>query len=160
MTRWMAQPPEEADVRWHSFVLGLAVAILSAGLAAADDSEVTIPVNVLVTHLSDEEGGVDAGAEGLDRRLRKQFRYNSLRVIHKQRMNLKVDEVGTIQLPNGRAARIRPIHMGEAGVLMAVDVDEAVKTDVRVRNRHMVVIGAGDYGDGTLAISLEPDYEE
>jgi hypothetical protein len=43
---------------------------------------------------------------------------------------------------------------------MAVDVEGAVKLDARAPNHHKVVIGAGEYDGGHLAISIEPDYEE
>jgi hypothetical protein len=52
------------------------------------------------------------------------------------------------------------MHRGAKGVLMAVDVQGAVKLDARARNHHKVVIGAGEYEDGNLAVSIEPDYED
>jgi hypothetical protein len=51
------------------------------------------------------------------------------------------------------------MHKGAKGVLMAVDVEGAVKLDARAPNHHKVVIGAGEYEDGNLAVSIEPDYE-
>ena len=52
---------------------------------------------------------------------------------------------------------MRPMHKGAKGVLMAVDVEGAVKLDVRAPNHHKVMIGAGQYQDGNLAVSIEPD---
>jgi hypothetical protein len=119
-----------------------------------------VPVNVMVVHTSDGEGGVDPRARDLDRKLKKQLRYKSMRVIREERVDLRVDEVGTVRLPDGRAVRMRPMHKGKKGVLMAVDVEGSVKLDARAPNHHKVVIGAGEYEDGNLAISIEPDYEE
>jgi len=52
------------------------------------------------------------------------------------------------------------MHKGAKGVLMAVDVQGSVKLDARAPNHHKVVIGAGEYEDGNLAVSIEPDYDE
>ena len=119
-----------------------------------------VPVNVIVVHTSDGEGGVDPRARDLDRKLGKQLRYKSMRVIREERVDLHVDEVSTVQLPDGRSVRMRPMHRDEQGVLLAVDVEGAVKLDARAPNHHKVVIGAGAYEDGNLAVSIEPDYEE
>ncbi len=140
----------------------LALGLLGAAPAAraADDEPALVPVNVMVVQTSNRKGEVDPRARALDADLKKQLRYRSMRVIREERVNLHVDQVGTIPLPDGRSVRVRPMHKGKQGVLMAVDVDGAVKLDARTRNRHRVVIGAGAYEDGNLAISIEPDYEE
>jgi hypothetical protein len=131
---------------------------LLLGPSGAGAEGATIPVNVLVTYLSSEGTGVDPSARRLDEKLRKQFRYDSLQVLEKRRIDLEMDGVGTIDLPNGRAARLSPIHEDEAGVLMAVDVEGAAKMDARVQNGHLLVIRAGSYKEGDLVLSLEPDY--
>ena len=82
-----------------------------------------------------------------------------MRVIQQERVDLEMNRVGTVQLPDGRKVRMRPMHKGAKGVLMAVDVQGAVKLDARAPNHHKVVIGAGEYEDGNLAVSIEPDYE-
>jgi hypothetical protein len=40
---------------------------------------------------------------------------------------------------------------------MAVDVEDGVKMDARVRAGHMVVIDGGRFEDGKLVISIETD---
>lgn len=132
--------------------------LLAAGVPAAAEGE-TIPVNVLVTHISNEGvPGIDPSAQFLDQRLRGQFIYDSMRVVKKRRINLQLDEVSEFNLPSGKAVRLRPIHKGEAGVLMAVDVEGAAKLDIRVKSHHPVVIRAGPYKGGSLVLSLELDY--
>lgn len=148
--------------RVPGLVLGMVVVGL-VGVAAAGAQQGTaadVPVNVIVVHTSDREGGIDPRARELDRKLRKQLRYESMRVVREQRVRLRTGEVETVRLPDGRAARLQLMHKGEQGVLIAVDVERAVKTDVRAPNHHTVVIGAGEYQDGHLAIALEPDYAE
>jgi hypothetical protein len=124
---------------------------------ATDDR---VPVNVMVVHLTDGEGGIDPRARELDRKLKTQLRYRSMRVIREDRVDLRIDQVGSVKLPDGRAVRMRPLHKSRQGVLIAVDVEGAVKLDARAANHQKVVIGAGAYEGGNLAISIEPDYEE
>ena len=143
-----------------AWVLALALAGAPADAGDKEEAGALVPVNVIVVHTSNIKGEVDPRARALDAELKQQIRYRSMRVIREERVNLRVDQVGTIPLPDGRSVRVRPMHKGKQGVLMAVDVDGAVKLDARARNRHRVVIGAGAYQGGNLAISIEPDYEE
>lgn len=140
----------------------LAVGGLAMGASAQEkkqDKCKRVPMNVLVTQLSNQGKGVDKDARRLDGKLRPQFKYDSLKVLEKRRIDLEIDQVGKIDLPNGRAARVQPIHRGDDGVLMAVDVEDAAKIDARVKDRNMLVIRAGEYEGGDLVLSLEPDCE-
>ena len=125
-----------------------------------DPASDRVPVNVIVVHTSDGDGGVDPRARDLDEKLKKQLRYRSMRVIQEERVDLEMNRVGTVDLPDGRKVRMRPLHKGAKGVLMAVDVQGAVKLDARAPNHHKVVIGAGEYQGGNLAVSIEPDYQD
>jgi hypothetical protein len=135
----------------------LVVGWLFAGAASAERAE-KIPVKVLVTHVSNDDSGVEPAAKGLHRHLEKnQFSFNSVKVIHKKRVVMELDEVHRIPLPNGRKARIRPISQRENSVLMAVDVEGSVKVDARVRRHKPFIIRAGKHDGGNLVISLELD---
>lgn len=134
--------------------------LLLLGVATAATAQAPakpIPVNVLVTHLSNEGVGIDPSARMLDTKLRNQLRYDSLRVIKKQRMLMPLDEVTQFDLPNGKTVRVRPIDRNAQGVLMAVDVQGAAKLDARVESHKPLVIRAGPYQKGSLVLSLEPD---
>lgn len=145
--------------RWALVVVAAAALLLAGGaLAEGKGKKERVPIHVLVTQLSSQGTGVDRDAESLNKALAPKFRYDSLKVLQKRTIELGIDEVGTIDLPNGRAARVQPIHKGEGGVLLAVDVEGAVKTDARVENHKQLVIRAGRYDDGDLILSLEPDY--
>lgn len=133
------------------------LAPVDSAIAQASDR---VPVNVMVVQTSNRKGEVDPRAQELHETLRKQLRYKSIRVLQEQRVDLQMNQVGTVLLPDGRKVRMRPMHKGAKGVLMAVDVQGAVKLDARARNHHKVVIGAGEYEDGNLAVSIEPDYPE
>ncbi len=146
--------------------LTAALAVLALGAVVSADPQKdskrkkrsSIPLRVMVTHLSNQGRGIDAGAQDLENKLSNQgIHYDSAQVLQKKRMKLQMDEVGTIELPNGRKARVRPLHRGADGVLMAVDVDGASKTDVRAKPNHTVIFSAGAYDDGKLVLSVEPE---
>jgi hypothetical protein len=139
---------------------GLAFALaLPAATRAQNAVGDRVPVNVMIVQTSNQKGEVDPRAQELHQKLKKQLRYKSMRVIQEQRVDLEMNQVGTVDLPDGRKVRMRPLHKGAKGVLMAVDVQGAVKLDARAPNHHKVVIGAGEYENGNLAVSIEPDYE-
>ena len=135
--------------------LAAALGWLFAGAAAAEEAD-KIRVKVLVTHVSNEGSGVEPAARGLQQHLEKnQLSFNSVKVIHKSRPRLEIDEVHRIPLPGGRKARIRPISRREDSVLMAVDVERSVKLDARVRRHKPFIIRAGKHDGGNLVIQLE-----
>jgi hypothetical protein len=115
-------------------------------------------VQVTVAEISENPGKVDARAKRLDASLRKKFRYNSLRVLKERRLALQMDEVGSVKLPNGRMFRVRPLNLGDRGLLMAVGWEGEVMMDMRAPSHHLLVIGGPEHGDGQLVISIEPEY--
>ena len=148
-------------MKWSSRALGsglLALVLATTAVAQTPDrpEPKSIPVNVTITHLSDEEGGIDPRARALESQLGDQgMHFKRIKVIETRRLDLRVDEVGTVRLPDGSTARLSPLHRDEDGVLMAVDVEGSVRMDVRVRNEGRVVIGGPRYKDGKLAITIE-----
>jgi hypothetical protein len=138
-------------------VVAVSALWLAPGLASAQPAP-RVVVEVMVSHTSNRAGPIDARASELHRKLQKDFRYESLRVLQTQRLALDLDEVGTLTLPSGRRFRVQPLQVGDRGVLLAVDVEGTLKTDLRVRNGHLVVLGAERYEDGRIVISLEPHF--
>ncbi len=134
------------------------VALLGVATASAQQGPQRVTVEIMVTEVSPAEGPIDPRARRLDEHLRKDFKYRSLKVLEARRMELEIDEVGSLKLPNGRWVRVRPLDLGKSGVLMAVDVEGAVMSDLRIRNEQLVVIGAERHGDGKLVISLVPHF--
>ncbi len=146
------------------FSFGLLVVIVSgallAGSPAWSQGERRFTVKVTVAEISDAEGKIDKRAKRLDRNLRKKFKYKSLRVIKERRLNLALDEVGSVKLPNGRMFRVRPLDLGDRGLLMAVGWEGKVMMDMRAPNNHLLVIGGPAHGDGQLVVSIEPQYKD
>jgi hypothetical protein len=135
-----------------------AALLLGAAAASAADPPRRISIEVTVSHALDAQGAIDPRGAALDAYLKPQFKYGGLKVLQVERLNLAIDEVGTLQLPNGRKFRVRPLDVGSEGVLLSVSVQGTLWTDMRVRNRHLVVIGAERFQDGKLVIGLEPRF--
>jgi len=144
-------------VRWLEFGLVLAL-VLGVGTGAAKAQEQRIDVELMVSHVSSAAGEIDPRGRKLDQKLQGQFRYESLRVLQVRQLRLALNEVGRVELPNGKSVRVQPLQLSGGGVLLAVDVEGAARMDLKVRNGHLVVIGAERYEDGKLVISLEPSW--
>jgi hypothetical protein len=132
---------------------------LFAGNPAWSQAERRFTVKVTVAEISNAEGKIDGRAKRLDLNLRKKFKYNSLRVIKERRLTLALDEVGSLKLPNGQMFRVRPLDLGDRGLLMAVGWEGEVMMDMRAPNNHLLVIGGPTHGDGQLVVSIEPQYQ-
>ncbi len=145
------------------FSFGLLVVIVAgtllAGSPAWSQGERRFSVKVTVAEISDAKGKIDKRAKRLDRNLRKKFKYNSLRVIKERRLTLGIDEVGSVKLPGGRMFRVRPLDLGDRGLLMAVGWEGEVMMDMRAPNNHLLVIGGPSHGDAQLVVSIEPQYQ-
>ncbi len=145
------------------FSFGLLVVIVSGALLAGSpawrQAERRFSVQVTVAQISDAEGKIDERAKRLDRSLRKKFKYNSLTVITERRLELRLDQVGSVRLPNGRMFRVRPLNLGDRGLLMAVGWEGEVMMDMRAPNNHLLVIGGPAHRDGQLVVSIEPHYQ-
>ncbi len=145
------------------FSFGLLVVIVSgallAGSPAWSQAERRFSVKVTVAEISNAEGKIDKRAERLDLKLREKFKYNSLKVIKERRLELALDEVGSVKLPDGRMFRVRPLDLGDRGLLMAVGWEGEVMMDMRAPNNHLLVIGGPAHDDGQLVVSIEPQYQ-
>ncbi|HXK23981.1 MAG TPA: hypothetical protein VMS55_15030 [Myxococcota bacterium] len=155
---------------WSRVAAGLAASLallgLCAGTAFADPQNPkgegkgrgkSIQMRMMVTRLSNDGRGVDPKAKDLESKLSSQgIRFDSAEVLQKKQLEMGVGEVHTIDLPNGRKARVQPLHQGEDGLLMGVDVEGSSKADVRARPNHTVIFSAGPFRDGKLVLSLEP----
>ncbi|MEZ4215522.1 MAG: hypothetical protein R3E88_03505 [Myxococcota bacterium] len=133
----------------------VAVAAIAPRTAAA---EPTLDVELMVSLASDEPGAIDARARKIDARLRREIRYQSLRVLEARTERVGLDQVATIALPNGKRARVRPMAIDERGALLAVDIEGAVKVDARARSGHLLVFSAGRFEGGRLVVSIEPRF--
>ena len=136
-----------------------ALLMLLATSAAAQQVEArVVGLRILVTHASSRPGPIDPLALELHRQLHRDFRYESLRVLDNRRLMLSMDEIGKLELPNGRWVRVRPLNQAGNRLLMAVEVEGALNTDLRLRNHRRVSIGSHRYKGGTLIITFEPDF--
>ena len=138
-----------------------AIVMLGAPLfsaRAAEQAPAAISLEVMLSHISSEPGPIDKRAARLDAKLRKEFRYQSLRVLDEKTMRLGINDVGSMKLPTGRKLRVTPIVIDARGALLAVDLEGSAKADLRLKPGHLIIIGAQSYQGGKLVISLYPDF--
>ncbi len=134
--------------------VALLIALTAAAPALAEDKP-PVPFVVTVLHASPETGGVEDGAEAYDRLLRESIRYESLRVLESHQIEVQLNEIGTVEMPVGRAFRFRPIGRGDRGVLVAIDWE--TRGDFRLRRGQPLVLGGLDYQGGKLVVILEAE---
>lgn len=143
--------------RPHGLATGAALlaGLLLAAPALAQTAR-RVALSLTVSHASPHPGPIDPEAARLHESLRE-FRYQSLRVIERRRLDLRTGEIGGLELPTGKRVQVRPLHMGPAGVLVALDIENTLHTDMRLLDRKPVVIGVDRYDDGKLILTLEPE---
>ncbi len=140
------------------FAIALGVAVALAPISVFAQVAESVGILLTVSHASSRPGPIDPGAAEIHRQLHHEFRYESLRVIEKRHVNLHMQELGGIDLPTGKRVLLRPMSLTPSGVLIAVEIEGTLQTDVRVPNRRQVVIGVERYQDGKLILTLQPDY--
>ncbi|MCL4684260.1 hypothetical protein KJ059_05850 [Myxococcota bacterium] len=139
-------------------VAGVLVALALLGSAPASAQQARrVGLSLTVSHASSHPGPVDPAAARLHESLRDEFRYESLRVIERRRLSLRTGEIGGLDLPSGKRVRVRPLHLGPAGVLLAVDIENTLHTDMRLPDRRPVVIGVDRYQGGKLILTVESE---
>ena len=138
-------------------VLGLAAALLVAapGLAFA---QAQVDFEVTIVHASPQPGPIDPSAQRLHQMLRKQFRYQSLRVKKQASVRAKVDEIKDVSMPTGRRLRLRPTNVTRDAALVEVVVEGKLDASFRMKNRKLVVIGGPSFEGGTLVILVDPRF--
>ncbi len=132
--------------------------LLAAGGELRAQSSDQVQVQLVVSRISKRPGEIDPRASRIHAKLSQEFRYESLKVVKSVRLNLGIDEVGGLVLPNGKRVRVKPLLVDAKGALLAVDVEGALQTDLRVKSDQLVIIGAQRHQKDKLVISLEPHF--
>lgn len=143
--------------RWGLALFALASSLLATGQAVANEDRV-FSVQVTVAEISDAEGGIDERAGRLYENIRNKMKFKSLRVIEERRLELEMDEVGSVKLPGGRMFRVRPLNLGDRGLLLAVGWEGEMMMDMRAPSHHLLVVGGPAHGAGQLVVSIVPEY--
>lgn len=147
-------------MRWVRRGLGVGGLVLLIGLPGAVRAQdvSTVSVEVTVSHASDSEGPIDPRGRKFHDELRKHFVYKSFRVLQSERMRLEMNQTGKLKLPTGSWFRVQPLRVEGNRVLLNVEVENTLSTQLRIPNHHQVLVGAQRYQDGKLVIQLRPDF--
>jgi len=128
----------------------------SAGWAAEPAKR--IDLDLAVSQVSSEKGEVGKGCQRLYAEIKADLRVESCQVVERKKLSLGLDEVGAMELPNGRKLQVRPLVIDDRGALIAVDLEGGPKADMRVQPGHLVVIGAQRHAGGKLVVTMEPSF--
>ena len=134
-------------------ILLLTLGLVAGAAAAAEQFE----IEVMVSQIGEGAGSIDPKGAKLHAKLQKQFRYESLKVLKTKRLKLDLDEVGTLSLPNGKPLRVRPLQLGDRGLLLAAHVGD-LQMDLKLTRGHLVVIDAGRHAGDRLVVSFEASW--
>jgi hypothetical protein len=135
-------------------MLAVSIGCFAAGDALAEETP-TFALQVVVARLTDGHKKIDKAAERLHDALKKQFRYEGIRVLEVKRVSLVADEVWDLNLPTRRRLRIRPLVVEATGALISVEISGLVQSDLRIESGQLVIIGAEKFRDGKLVIALQ-----
>ncbi|MCP5071344.1 MAG: hypothetical protein GY946_32690, partial [bacterium] len=103
---------------WPGVLVG-ALLLFAGGPALAEGPTFEFAVTVL--HAT-PEGSVGKGAGRYDQLLRRQVRYEGLRVVKTKQARVAAHQIGSLKLPGGDAFRFRPIDPEGPGALVAIGV--------------------------------------
>ena len=131
--------------------------LLWAPAAGAQDK---VALDLTLVLVSDKPGGVagDGRAKRADEILGKELRYESLEVVDTSKRTLSLNEIWSVRLPTKRYFRVRPMDVGDNGVLLSVDLEGVTQGDFRVRKGKPLVFGGQSHEGGKLVVIVEPDY--
>ena len=135
--------------------IAVAAAVLVPVAAFAQAAVQHVGLSLIVSHASSQPGPIDPE---MHRAMGTVVRYQSLRVIERRHIDLRMQEIGGMDLPSGKRVELRPLSLNASGVLISLEVPGTLQTDLRVPNQKQVVIGLDRYGDGKLILTLQPDY--
>lgn len=131
-------------------LLALVAGLLWAGPAAAQN----VSVLVIVSHASQEKGPMEQ-----PNLLPPGFDFQSHKILQRKTLNLAMGQEGSLQLPNGKAVRLRPESIQGNQLMMHVEVEGATKSDLRMRNGKRVTIRHPQrYENGNLLVHLEATF--
>jgi len=153
----------KGSIGWTVVILLLSLVMTSGSWGDPKNDKSTgsnerLKIDLIVAHLLQEPGKIDPAAARLDRELRDQVRYESIKVLGTKSFRLGLDEVGRDRLPNGRTLMVKPIVLDSRSALISVDVSGLVQTDLRLKNDQLAIIGAEAYKGGKLVIALHPHF--
>jgi len=149
----------------------LAAVIGVSTIAACTPALAGGSVEVQVTSVrASDRGPSDAGLQQFRPRLRRLVGYRAYRIVQDERQDCAWGSAAEFRIPGGRMLRVVPRGMRDEAVVMQVRLVEGdrklVDTDVRLRNRGVMLFGVGQdpppetdtsHDEGALIIMLRAE---
>lgn len=132
-----------------------AVLVLAAGLLwAVPAAAQNVSIQVIVSHASQEKGPMEQ-----PNLLPPGFDFQSHKILQRKTFNLALGQEGQLELPNGKAVKLRPESIQGNQLMMFVEVEGATKSELRMRNGKRVTIRHPQrYENGNLLVHLEATF--
>lgn len=138
-------------------IAAFAALSLVLALPFAARAEDRVLVHVLVHQVSRQPGPIDSDASDLDPRLREEFGFRSAKLLGRHDLRLATGETASVDLPSGRAMRVKLRKREPDAVRLSVEIEGRLRTSLRARSGHRVVIGAESGRNGTVVVTLTPE---
>ena len=107
--------------------IAVAAAVLLPVAAFAQVAVQHVGLSLTVSHASPQPGPIDPSA--VESSGPAEFRYESLRVLERHHLDLRMQEVGGVDLPTGKRVEVRPLSLNASGVLISVEIPGTLQTD-------------------------------
>ena len=133
-----------------------AVGVGVFGLAAAAAAQVELDVQVVHGSNEIEQASMDPACAEIAGRLPMKFK--SLRMIKRQRLQLKFGQAGMMSLPTGRRIRLLPISIVKDRLHLHFQMPDVVDTRIQMRTGRPVIVGGEAHERGRIIIMITPTF--
>ena len=117
-----------------------------------------ILTNVKVIHASTRANYLDPGLKEIISELESVFKYTSYRLLQEQKLNLKFNEKGSINLPGQRTMIITALDTDNKRIRYQINIlkNERIvfQTRILLRNSSSITIGGPKFNNGYLLFNI------
>lgn len=114
--------------------------------------------DVKVIHASTDSHHIDPGLKGLTSELKSVFKYTSYQLLNDQKMALRFNQKGRVNLPGKRTLIVVPSDMKGKRIRYQINIwknkHSIFQTQVLLKNNDSITIGGPQYKNGTLLFNI------
>ena len=114
--------------------------------------------DVKVIHASTGSKHVDPDLKGIFSELKSVFKYTSYRLLKDQRLNLRFNQKGRVNLPGKRTLIVMPSDMEGKRIRYQINIQKnnhpIFQTRVLLKNNSSITIGGPQFNNGVLLFNI------
>lgn len=114
--------------------------------------------DIKVIHASTGSKTVDPGLKPIISELKSVFKYTSYRLLNEQRLNLRFNRKGRVNLPGNRTLIIMPTDMKGKRIQYQINIQKnqhsVFQTRVLLKNNSSITIGGPQFNNGVLLFNI------